>query len=367
MKIYEAAAFFFLIFLPILFQRKLKRVGLGWARCMEADICTLEVIFFLVFADAITNRTLVQRGMRMSVTIRANMANYIENGTLFTERQDNGKRNTFFAGDTGLANAPIAQKRKDAQEKAMKVISDAWEADKIIDKSVEDRKKHYEEMLVKKGAAQEQLKQIGEQIGSLKKDYGISEESSEKDWPDEYRQRYEELSEQAEAFRKEIYDADKQMQDDTADIRAIAKERLKADPMLDAQKTADAIEAAANKEIIGMAAEEAKEHIDKKLEEAEKKAQEKAKEEEQKEEKLEAIRESKAMQEALIEGTKEAAEEAEARRRKNEMPELPFDELVKLTKVNSETEKAQKSLEEIKYSMNLLEADLKGIEVDEEI
>ena len=40
---------------------------------------------------------------------------------------------------------------------------------------------------------------------------------------------------------------------------------------------------------------------------------------------------------------------------------------MKLTKTNSETAKAQDALDEIKYSMNLLEADLKGIKVDEEV
>ena len=121
------------------------------------------------------------------------------------------------------------------------------------------------------------------------------------------------------------------------------------------------------KEIIGMAMQQAKDHIDEKMEEAEEKAEEKAEEEEAKEEKLEDLKEIKALQEAIIEGTKEAVAEAEARRQENETPELPLDELIKLTQMNTETGKAQKTLDEIKYSMALLEADLKGIEIDEEI
>lgn len=303
----------------------------------------------------------------MSLNINANMANYIENGTLFTEKAECTNRKTCFAGNTNLANDPIAEKRKEAQEKAWKVVSDAWDADKAIDKSIEDRKKHYDEMLAVKEDAQSHLKDINDQIDVLKEEYGITEETKYKDWPDEYKQRYFELHNQADVFKKQIYDADKLMKDDIADIKAIAKERLKSDPMLDAQKTADAIEAAANDEIIAMAMQQAKEYIDEKLEEAEEKAEEKAKEEELEEEKLEDIREMKALQEAMIEGTKEAAAEAEARRHENETPELPLDELIKLSQVNTETNKAQKTLDEIKYSMNLLEADLKGIEIDEEI
>jgi len=295
------------------------------------------------------------------------MANYIENGTLFTEKAEQGNRKTFFACNSNLANDPIAEKRKEAQEKAWKVVSDAWDADKAIDKSVEDRKNHYNEMLEVVKEAQSHLKDINAEMDALKEEYGITEETEFKDWPDDYKQRYLELNKQASEFKKKIYDADKLMKDDIADIKAIALERLKSDPMVEAQKTADVIEAAANEEIIGMAMQQAKEHIDEKMEEAQEKAEEKAEEEEEKEEKLEDLKEIKALQEAIIEGTKEAVAEAEARRQENEAPDLPLDELIKLTQMNTETDRAQKSLDEIKYSMALLEADLKGIEIDEEI
>lgn len=307
----------------------------------------------------------------MSLTINANMTNYIENGKLFTEKGEQGERKSFFAGNSNLANDPIAEKRKEAQEKAWKVVSDAWDADKKIDKSIEDRQNHYNEMVEVVKEAQSHLKDINEQIDVLKEEYGITEEMGFKDWPDEYKQRYLELNKQASTFKEQIYDAEKYMRDDIADIKAIARERLKSDPMVDAQKTADAIEEAANKEIIGMAMQQAKDHIDEKMEEAEEKAEEKAEEEEAKEEKLELQREIKELQKAIAEGTKEAVEEAaaeaEARRHENEALDLPMDELIKLTQMNTETNKAQKSLDEIKYTMNLLEADLKGIEIDKEV
>lgn len=306
----------------------------------------------------------------MSLTVNININNYIEKGTFGVrgteeEKALAGKKQNFFAGDTALN--PIEEKRKEAREKAMKVISDAWESDKTIDKSIEDRKNHYDEMLAKKQEAQSYLAEINEKKNALKEEYGVTDDMELKDTPEEYKQQILELSKQASHFKKEINDAEKYMKDDIADIKAIAKERLKSDPMVDAQKTADAIEAAANKEIIGMAMQEAKEHIDEKLEEIEEKAQQEAKEEEEKEEKLEEIRDIRAMQEALIEGTKEAAEKAEARRRENEAPELPIDELVKFTKINTQMDTAKQTINEIKYSMNLLEADLKGIEVDQEV
>ena len=307
----------------------------------------------------------------MSLTIKASMTNYIENGKLFTEKGEQGNRKSFFAGNSNLVNDPIAQKRKEAQEKAWKVVSDAWDADKKIDKSIEDRQNYYNEMVEVVKEAQSHLKDINDQIDVLKEEYGVTEETEFKDWPDEYKQRYFELYKQASEFKNQIYDADKLMKDDVADIKAIALERLKSDPMADAQKTVEAIEEAANKEIIGMAMQQAKDHIDEKMEEEEEKAEEKAEEEEAKEEKLELQREIKELQKAIAEGTKEAVKEAtaeaEARRQENEALDLPLEELIKLTQMNTETDKAQKSLDEIKYSMNLLEADLKGIEIDKEI
>lgn len=337
----------------------------------------------------------------MSLTINANMSNYIENGTLFTQKTEGGNRKTFFAGNTNLANDPIAQKRKEAQKKAMKVVTDAWESDKAIDKSVEDRKNHYNEMLAVKEEAQNELKKINEQKKALKEGYGITDDSqeqkdlefiekvedylggnfdngiTEEDLVDyvelrkqpltEYQKRVLELDEMAKKWKADLKDANDAMKDDISDIKAIAIERLKSSPMVDAQKTADAIEASANEEIIGMAMQQAKDHIDEKMEEAEEKAEEKAEEEEIKEEKLEDVREMKALQQAMIEGTKEAIEKAEARHRENEAPDMPIDDLIELTKTNTQTQKAQKVLDEIKYSMNLLEADLKGIEVNEEV
>lgn len=303
----------------------------------------------------------------MTVTINANRSNYIENGTLFTGKSENGKKQSIFAGNTTFADDPIARKREEAKQKAMKVISDAWDSDRAVDKSVEDRKKNYEEMLGKKQEAQSYLNEINEKKQALMEEYGITEETAFLDLPKEYQERVIELDKQAAAFQNTIKDADKAMKDDTADIKAIAIERLKSNPMAEAQKTAEAIEAAANEEIIGMAIQEAKEQMDEKLEEVEQAAEEKAEKEEVEEERLENIQEIRAMQEAMIEGTKEAAERAKARQRENAAPELPFHELVELVKTNSETDKAQKALDDIKYSMNLLEADLKGIKVDEEI
>lgn len=298
--------------------------------------------------------------------ININNTNIGVSGTFWAESEKAENRRTFFAGEMNL-NDPIAKKRKEAQKKAMKVVSDAWNTDKEIDKSIEDRRNHYNKLLDDKKEAQSHLNDIDKQVNALKEEYGITEDMKYRDWPAEFKQRYFELNNQASEFKAQIYDADKLMKDDLADIRAISIERLKSSPMADAQETADAIIEAANKEIVDIAMQESKEHIEEKMEETQEKAEKEAEKKEIEEEKLENIRENKAMQEAMIEGTKEAIAEAKAKHKENEAPDLPLEDLVKLAQVNSETNKAQKALKDIKNSMSLLEADLTGIKVDEEI
>lgn len=277
------------------------------------------------------------------------------------------KRKAFFAGNSNLKNDPIAEKRREAQKKAMKVVGDAWDTDKEIDKSIQQRRDHYQEMLALKNEAQSQINDIHNQIDALKKEYGITEDMEYKDWPADFKQAYASFKNPLGELQKQISDADIAMKDDVADIRTITIERLKSNPMLDAQKTADAIHAAADEEIIGMVMQEAKENIEEKMEEAQEKAEEEAEKKEVKEEKLEDIREMKAIQEAMIEQTKEAVDKAKAEAQENNNPDIPLEDLMKLAQANSETDKAQKTLKEIKNSMSLLEADLTGIEVDTEV
>ena len=88
---------------------------------------------------------------------------------------------------------------------------------------------------------------------------------------------------------------------------------------------------------------------------------------EAKEELTEELQEKLAIQEAFIEGTKEAIEDVKQKQRRDDAPDLELTEVLELTGTTEATEGAKESLEAIKSSMNLLEADLKGIQVDEQI
>ena len=304
----------------------------------------------------------------MALIIQTNNTALGTKGILATNGNDNDNRRNVFAGNFNVGgNDPIAEKRTEAQKKAIKVIGDAWNTDKEIDRSIDERRAHYENQIAIKKEAQSQIGNINEQIDALKKEYGVTEDMTYRECPAEFRQRYSELKDQADSFYAEIYEADKLIRDDLADIRAIGIERLKSSPMAEAQETAENIEEAANKQIVDIAMQEGKDKIEEESKEREEKAEEKAQKQKLQDEKLEKIQEERALREAMIEQTKESVEEAKAKNRENNTSDIPLEDLVKIAKSNSETSKAQKTLKEIKNSMSLLEADLTGIEVDTEV
>lgn len=310
-------------------------------------------------------------------------------------------KQNVFGGNLNLANDPIAKRREEAQKQAWKVVKDAWDNDNSVDESMQVRRDHYAEMEALQRESTAELADVNDDKEVLRELYDVAEDSKEQqdlellekeqDYKNgvslesfskeeldrlgelhqqpltEYQERALELNDRAGNLKNQIQDATRQMQDDTADLRSIKQERLKSNPMLEAQQTKDAIMEAANDEIIGMLVQEAQEHIDEKMEEAKEKAEKSMEEKEEREEQREAIKLERAVQEAIIEGTKEAAEKAESIARQSEAPSVEITEMVDIASGKDMTKDARQSLEEIKSSMNLLEADLKGIKVDEEV
>lgn len=315
-----------------------------------------------------------------------------------------GERNTrqsIYVGDSGFADNPIAQKRKEAQEAAWKVVKNAWDSDNSVDEMMQTRRNHHAELAALKKTATAELFDIADDKETLRQLYEVDSDSQEqKDLEllekamdinagvsdteltdeerarlgelyqgelTEYQSRALELHDRAVELKKQIADADKQMRADTADIYAIKQERLKSNPMLDAKNAADEIMEAANSEIIGMAMQEAKEHIDEKMEEAQEKAEKNVEKKEEREEQLEEQKLNRAIQEAMIEGTKEAVEKAKAIERQMDAPDMDTTEMTAIVQKDAVGKDVSQSLDEIKYSMKVLEADLKGIKVDEEV
>ncbi len=340
----------------------------------------------------------------MNLTINAanadrNLMNAAEKSGEST-RSGNG-RTSIYGGNFNAAADPIAARKKEAQAQAWKVVSNAWKTDKAIDDSIQARRDHYKEMEKLRNEAVDSLGDVREDKEVLRELYGVEEDSQEqKDLEllekerremrrpgsetlseaersrleeihkgplTEYQKRALDLDKQAEIYEDQIEDAERRMRDDVADIRSIQTERIKSAPMPDAQKAAKEIMDAANDEIKGMLVEEAVEHIDEEQEEREEKAEESMEEKEEQEEQLEELKLKRAIQEAMIERTKEAAEEAKEQARQNDAPEIEIGEMVDIAKGNSIAKDVGQSLSDIKSSLRVLEADLKGIKVDKEV
>ena len=339
----------------------------------------------------------------MKLTIRAFEAGGMVNAPgQSTEGQSAQQgRRQIFGGELNLAKDPVAQRRKEAQQAAWNVVKNAWENDKSVDEQVRARREHCAQMERLSQEAADALAYLNDNKAALKELYGIADDSGEQrdlkllekeqDYKNkvtyepltmeeqkelekihkkpltEYQARALELNDQAANWKRQMREYDRQMRDDVGDIRGIERERLKHNPMLEAQEAAKEIQKAANEEVIGMLMQESKDHVDEKQEEDEEKADAAREEQKVREEMQQQIELKRAVQEALIEGTKEAVDRARAKAKEARTPDIDMEKIIDMTAGNSMAEDVGQSLAEIKNSMKLVEADLKGIKVDEEV
>ena len=338
----------------------------------------------------------------MSLTIKAfETDSVIRSSEQAKERAGSSSvKKNIFGGNLNLSNDPVEQRRKEAQEKAWNIVKNAWKNDKSVDDMIQTRKDYYAKLTKIKEEAASELAAINDDKEVLRRLYDVAPDSKEQGDLEllekaqdirakvsdeelteqeserlaelyrgdltEYQNRALELNKRAIELKKSLADTDRQMQDVTSDIYSIYRERLKSNPMLEAKEAAEDILNAANDEIIGMLMQESVDYIDEKLEEAEETAEKNTKEKEERKERLDELKLKRAVQEALIEGTKEAAEKAKAIERRIEAPSMETSEMIDIAQGNDASKDVEQSLDEIKSSMNLLEADLKGIKVDEE-
>ena len=198
--------------------------------------------------------------------------------------QEESNSSTFFAGSLNNNIDPIARKKQMAQKKALKVVGDAFAADRKIDKEVAEREAKMKELRAENLETKKALKDLEAQKQEIGKEYGLGEEGlSDEDWnilkkgsempsdmSDEEKARYQEMKDRGLTdyydYCKDIVDRietnQQAINDNTAMIKsyeaankAVHKARLdlrKGNPMIAAQEEAEAIMDAARKEIISM-------------------------------------------------------------------------------------------------------------------
>ena len=289
-------------------------------------------------------------------------------------------RTDFFAGNLNqdLFENKLLQKKKEAQEKAMKVVGDAFAGDQEIDHDILERREKIAALEQENEKLQNQINEISARQEEMMEQYGITADSQEQkdlellrkkdkwlkgDGPEltkeefervsklesegltEYQKRQREWDAEKMHFQKDLDKNKEEILIENVIIRGTKLERLKHAPMVKAKKEADAIFDAASKEIIGMIMEEAKDTVD-----------EESKENQEKAEKLEEIQEEK---EAFIEKQKEKREETEEL-----LENMPMEELVHMGQLKEEI---KQEIKNIISEMKLVAEDIKGTLVDESV
>ena len=286
------------------------------------------------------------------------------NGAALTERTD-----------------PIAARKKQARNAAMKIIGDAFANDQNVDKDLDSHRQRIREIREEISGYREEIKNIKENREQLRKEYGIDENSEEERQLKllekeadsrtkgsnvtltqdemnevglirvrgltEYQHRAMELKESERYYSDFIYDAENERKTENAIISNTKIERLKYSPMLDAREQADKIMGAAEKEVLGMLYEEGKEHIDEEQEKKEEEAKAQKEKKEELEERIEKAKEKRKEQEEFTEDILDAVTEGEIK--------------------NSDINDAQQEIKEMMSKMKLLEEDVKGAAIDKEV
>ena len=188
----------------------------------------------------------------------------------------------------------------------------------------------------------------------------------------EYQERCLKIDSYLDMFKRRNNNADSLIEAYNGSIRATRLERLKFHEMTDAQKKADEVMEAASQDIVGMLIDEGKEHVDKELEEKIEEAKEKAEEKAEEEEKIEERKEDRAELEARIDEAHEKNEEREelrkeAEERSREDADLLSDMIDAGMGGVGNISAAQADIKNMLHKMKLLEEDLKGNIIDEEL
>ena len=252
----------------------------------------------------------------------------------------------MFAGSIGVQNpldTQIEEKRANAMEKAKKLLSDVFAAEKSIDDDLAERANRIKESEQAIVGANKELAKLDEEKEKLKEQYGITGEETESTLPAEYKMQRDELNLYGKPYHQVIDEAKDVIEEERKIISAITVERLKSDPMVETSKQAEEVLDSAEKEIAGMVVDAAVENLQEKAEEAK--------------EKQEAEEEKAELEEAK-------RKEREEHRKEVDLADMPMEELLNLEQVRGEL---KQEVDQMLVEMKLLAEDIKGSMVDEEL
>ncbi len=260
------------------------------------------------------------------------------------EMEESLRKGRVFTGKLQSPADKIAERRKEAQEKAMNVVKAAFTGERILDASVEEMESSIEKGKEEMVAAKAEMNRIAEEKEKLQRDIFLLS-------PEEREAELEALNKAEEHFRGIITDGQKYEERTLQALSNIKIERAKSNPMVTATEQAEDILAEAGDDIVNQMFKEAKEHMDAEAAKKEEAAEKKAAKEKELEERIEAMK---------AEEKKEKDEESPAVERLEAST-------IQMVKVAETGEQIQKELKHIVDRLKLDLEDLKGAAVDEDI
>ena len=338
----------------------------------------------------------------MSIAIRANQSG-VDQAAAQKAAEKKGHQDVVKSVNAGGflrkndTQSQIEARRNNAKKQALKVVSDAWKSDNKSADSIADMEGLKQSKVSEMNEIRAKMKDIENTKKSLQEEYGVADGSQEqnmelmKSWImgqqkdlellEKYQNNmngssYDQFSDEEISRLKELQNAPlteyqkkvlnlnsmkgqvsveadrKQFEVNalTASISDATLEQLKSRDMEKASDAADEIMDSANKEILGMLIEEGKNNADEKVEEEKEKAEEAADKKEEQDKQIEEAQEKRKNQEEIIEGQQNADQ---------------LEQDVSMQKQNiSKMDEAQKNIQKILKEKNLVNEDLKGIEID---
>ena len=258
---------------------------------------------------------------------------------------EKGNRRTVFAGDLNMDPSlqdRIRQRKEQARQEAMKIVRDTWDNAREVERELDGSRERISRLQEDSMQVQERLRDIGQKKQELGEIYGVTEDTPEEAWPQEYRDRIKELNDYEDYNERALAKNQQGVMAENAAIRGVRREMRKKAPMIAAEKEAEQKLAAADDEIMGMVVDEAKEY----QEEKQTKREEQAEKLKEKKEETEELRKKREEGQSLPE---ELAEE------------VPVEEVLELDRSEDDM---RREVQSIMDKMKLAAEDLKGAMVD---
>lgn len=314
-------------------------------------------------------------------SISINVNNNMDNN----EKKDRGKTidaRNFILNQKGLS--AVEKKKQSVRKQAMQLIADAWGRDNKTELGIKEMQDEKSAKLSRIGELESKLNDIEENKQALVEKYGVNKDSREyKDL--ELLEKYQDNKKGVsfDKFSKEEIDRLKELQnitltefqkkalelngikgeikveirDSKNDLVAMTSgitqakiNQLKSQDMLKSKEAAEQMLDAADKDVMDMLVDEAKEHIDDEAEEAKEKIENVKENQKENQKRIEKSKEKREEQEKIIEGQLES-------------DKLELDYSIQNQNMDR-VEEVQKNISKLLNENYLVNEDLKGIEID---